>query len=85
MPVKSNLLPYIEEYDDMTDLMARWKNEKEETGRKRTDKSFYVPADEIRTNNYNLNFNEYRKVVKEPEIHSYKEPQVAHKERYPLI
>ncbi len=83
-PVKSNILPCIEGYDDMADLMARWKNEKEETGKKRTDKSFYVPADEIRTNNYNLNFNEYRKAVKEPEIYSYKEPQVAHTEPLPV-
>ena len=55
----NDLFAFNEE-PDVADILSRWKNEKEETGRKRTDKSFYVPVDEIRKNNYNLGFNEYR-------------------------
>ena len=54
-----------EEYSDVPDILNRWRNEKEEAVRSRTDKSFYVPVDEIRSNNYNLSFNEYRKIAKE--------------------
>ncbi|MEP6947914.1 MAG: N-6 DNA methylase [Ginsengibacter sp.] len=66
---KNDVFTFTGEYNDVPDILTRWKNEKEETGRRRTDKSFYVPVDEIRTNNYNLGFNEYRKIVKEADPH----------------
>ena len=62
---KNNVLSFTEEYDDVLDILNRWKNKEGETARKRTDTSFYVEADEIKNNNYNLYYNEYKKIVKE--------------------
>ena len=55
----------MEEYDEVTDIINRWKNVTDENTRMRTDNSFYVSIEEIKTNNYNLCFNEYRKIEKE--------------------
>ena len=82
-PGKNEAFAFIEEYDDVPDILTRWKNEKEETGR-RTDKSFYVPVEEIKNNNYNLSFNEYRKSVKEPELYTRNEASPG-KETAPRI
>ena len=62
---KKDPVEYPEEYDEANDILARWKNEKEESGRSRTERSFYVPIDEIKSNNYNLSFYDYRKVAQE--------------------
>jgi len=62
---KNDVLSFTEEYADVLDILNRWKNKEEETVRKRTDASFYVEADEIKNNNYNLYYNEYKKFVKE--------------------
>ena len=79
---KNDVFAFTEEYDDVPDILTRWKNEKEETGRS-TDKSFYVSVDEIKTNNYNLSFNEYRRIVKEPELHTPNEAYIPDKENAP--
>lgn len=75
-PGKNDVFAFTEEYNDVPDILTRWKNEKEETARRRTDKSFYIPVDEIRTNNYNLSFNEYRKIVKEAALSIHKEAPI---------
>jgi type I restriction enzyme M protein len=77
---QNDVFVFIEEYNDVPDILTRWKNEKEETGRRRTDKSFYVPVDEIRTNNYNLSVNEYRKTIKEAGSNIRNEAAVIDKE-----
>ena len=81
---KNDAFAFTGEYGDVPDILTRWKNE-EETFRKRTDKSFYVPVDEIKMNNYILSFNDYRSIGKEPEIHTTNEPLIADKEKEPEI
>ena len=65
---KNDVFAFAEEYDEVLDILTRWENGKDETGRS-TDTSFYVSAYEIKTNNYILSFNDYRKIVKVPELH----------------
>ncbi len=55
-PVKEN---------DIPDILKRFTDEKGEAKRKRTDKSFYVPKQEIVDNGYDLSFNRYNEVVYE--------------------
>jgi type I restriction enzyme M protein len=57
----------VEDYDNVPEILGRWKNEIDESRRSRTDKSFYVPVSEIKANNYNLSFNEYGRVNREME------------------
>jgi type I restriction enzyme M protein len=56
------------------DIVSRWKALDKETGRKRTDKSFMVPVDEIRSNGYDLSINRYKEVVYEQK--QYEKPEV---------
>ena len=42
------------------DIIARFRNPDEES-RERTDKSFFVPKDEIVENDYDLSINKYKK------------------------
>lgn len=51
--------------NDIPDIVNRWNNLPAETDRKRTDKSFFVPADDIRASNYDLSINRYKEVVYE--------------------
>lgn len=53
---------------DIPDAIARFNNLSEERNRSRTEKSFMIPVDEIRNNDYDLSFNKYRQIVKE-EVH----------------
>jgi type I restriction enzyme M protein len=48
---------------DLPDIINRWRNLKAEEKRKRTDKSFFVPVDEIRKNSYDLSVSRYKEVV----------------------
>lgn len=48
---------------DIPEIIARWRNLKGEEKRRRTDKSFYVPVEEIRNNDYDLSINRYKEVV----------------------
>ena len=50
------------EEDDIPDIIERYKNLEEETGRKRTDPSFLVPKDEIVEQNYDLSINRYKEI-----------------------
>jgi type I restriction enzyme M protein len=62
------------EKNDLPDIVSRFHNLKEEFERKRTDKSFLVPVQEIRDTKYDLSINRYKEVVHEEII--YEKPQV---------
>ncbi|SCY63104.1 class I SAM-dependent DNA methyltransferase [Butyrivibrio sp. INlla14] len=47
---------------DVPDIIERFKNLDKEADRKRTDKSFFVPKDEIVENDYDLSINKYKEV-----------------------
>jgi type I restriction enzyme M protein len=51
--------------DDTEDIIVRWQNLDGEKSRTRLDQSFFVPADEIRANNYDLSINKYKETVYE--------------------
>lgn len=46
--------------NDIPDIIARFKNLEDEKDRKRTEKSFLVPKDEIVANDYDLSINKYK-------------------------
>lgn len=47
--------------NDIPDIIARFKALDKEADRARTDKSFFVPVEEIRENGYDLSINKYKK------------------------
>lgn len=47
--------------NDIPDVIERFNNLDSEKDRKRTDKSFMVPVEEIRSNGYDLSINKYKK------------------------
>jgi len=51
--------------NDIPDIVARFHNLDAEDGRERTDKSFFVPKQEIIDNDYDLSINKYKKTVYE--------------------
>ncbi|MBF0585320.1 SAM-dependent DNA methyltransferase [Prosthecochloris sp. N3] len=59
---------------DLPDILERWKNHKDETERKRTERSFLVPKAEIAGNDYDLSINRYKEVEYEAVEHD--PPQV---------
>jgi type I restriction enzyme M protein len=60
--------------NDLPDILARWENRQAEVERKRTDRSFVVPKDEIAGNDYDLSINRYKEV--EYEAVEYDPPKV---------
>jgi len=48
--------------NDISDIIARFHNLAGEDDRKRTDKSFFVPKEEIVENDYDLSINKYKQV-----------------------
>lgn len=60
--------------NDIDDIVSRWNNLAAEKKRLRTDKSFMVPVEDIRTNNYDLSINRYKEVVYEQK--TYDAPEV---------
>ncbi|MEQ8524016.1 class I SAM-dependent DNA methyltransferase [Gracilimonas sp.] len=50
------------EDDDIPDIIQRYHNLDDETGRKRTERSFLVPKDEIVEQNYDLSINRYKEI-----------------------
>lgn len=48
--------------NDIPDIIERFKNREAETDRKRTEKSFFVPKEEIAKNDYDLSINKYKEV-----------------------
>ena len=53
------------EKNDIPDIVARWDQLASEADRKRTEKSFMVPKDEIKENGYDLSINRYKEIVYE--------------------
>lgn len=51
--------------NDIPDIVARYHQLSEEAKRKRTDKSFLVPFEEIKANDWDLSINRYKEVVYE--------------------
>lgn len=51
--------------NDIPDIIARFGNLEAERDRARTEKSFFVPKDEIISNDYDLSINKYKKTVYE--------------------
>ena len=62
------------EANDIPDIIARFHQTESEQKRKRTDKSFFVPVEEIRSNKYDLSINRYKEMVYEEMV--YEKPQV---------
>jgi type I restriction enzyme M protein len=52
--------------NDIPDIIARFHNLEAETDRARTEKSFFVPKDEIVQNDYDLSINKYKKTEYKP-------------------
>jgi len=48
--------------NDIPDIIKRFRNRDDEKDRARTDKSFMVPKSEIKSNDYDLSINKYKKV-----------------------
>ena len=49
--------------NDVPDVIKRWHNLADESKRKKTDKSFMVPVDDIRKEKYDLSINRYKQIV----------------------
>lgn len=62
------------EANDIPDIVKRFGNWDAERERKRTEKSFFVPVDEIRNNAYDLSINRYKET--EYEEIQYEDPKV---------
>ncbi len=60
--------------NDIPEIVERFKNLDQATERKRTDKSFFVPQQEIIDNKYDLSINRYKEVVYEEK--TYEKPTV---------
>ena len=62
--------------NDIPDIIKRFdnRNSKEEQERARTEKSFFVPKEEIVENDYGLSINKYKEIVVEKK--EYEEPKV---------
>jgi len=57
------------EENDIPDVVTRFKNLEAEEQRTRKDKSFLVPVDEIRNNDYVLSINKYKEVEREKVVY----------------
>ena len=51
--------------NDIPDIISRYHKLENEKDRKRTEQSFFVSAEEIRKNDYDLSINKYKEVVYE--------------------
>lgn len=58
--VNTNASAYTEEYPDVQEILSLWNLPEKEGLKKTSDKSFFVPADEIKSNHYNLSYNVYK-------------------------
>ena len=52
--------------NDIPDIIARFRNPEAEKGRRRTEKSFFVPKAEIVDNGYDLSINKYKEAEYKP-------------------
>lgn len=53
------------EQNNISDILARWRDRTAEAGRQRTEQSFMVPKKEIAENEYDLSINRYKEIVYE--------------------
>ena len=60
--------------DDIPDVISRFGNLDAEAGRSRKEQSFFVSADEIRENGYDLSYKRYHEVEREAVV--YDAPEV---------
>ena len=51
--------------NDIPNIIQRFKQRQQETGRSRTEQSFLVPLDEIKDNDWDLSINRYKEIVYE--------------------
>ncbi len=51
--------------NNIPDVLFRWQHLQNETGRERTEQSFFVPLSDIQSNDYDLSINRYKEVVYE--------------------
>ena len=61
-------------HNNIPDVLFRWQHLQNETGRERTEQSFFVALSDIQSNDYDLSINRYKEVFYE-EI-EYESPQV---------
>ena len=63
------------EENDIPDIIKRFnnRNSEEEQNRSRIDKSFFVPLEEIKNNDYDLSINKYKEIIVEKRV--YDKPQ----------
>ena len=54
---------------DIPDIINRFHDLVDEKNRTRKDQSFFVPVDEIRSNDYDLTINKYKKIEKEVKVY----------------
>jgi type I restriction enzyme M protein len=66
-----------QENNNIPDILARWKNRAEETGRARAEQSFMVPKGDIAEKNYDLSINRYKEVVQDAVEHEKPEKILA--------
>ena len=55
--------------NDIADIIARFNSLTKESLRKRTDKSFLVPLEEIKKNDYDLSLNKYKQIIREEKVY----------------
>jgi len=68
------------EQNDIPDIISRFHNLEAETNRSRKEQSFFVSADEIRENGYDLSYKRYHEVKREAVIYDAPEVIVARME-----
>lgn len=68
------------EQNDIPDIIARFHNLKAETDRNRKEQSFFVSADEIRANGYDLSYKRYHEVEREAVVYDAPEVIIARME-----
>lgn len=64
--------------NDIPDILERYNNLDKENDRLRTDKSFFVPKEEIVSNDYDLSINKYKEIIQEKV--EYENPKVILKQ-----
>ncbi len=57
------------EEDDLPDMLKQWQQRDPKQENDRTTKHFFVPAEEIRKNKYDLSINRYKEIVYEEEVY----------------
>ena len=57
------------EGEELSDCLGRWENKNPKKDTDRKDKAFFVPAEEIRENKYDLSINRYKEIVYAEEVY----------------